>query len=279
MAKSATARGVKIPLAMETGLFSWPSGTYTPIVDPGAGVRWSFGLTLAGEVEDLREDGRSIFQKGDFVLMKPGARHGWRVPENGRPWRCVWFIFDALPEWFSLLDLPEFAPGHCLVRLGGRMEERRVRHAFLEAHRHLTDRASALTTRLANNAMERGFLWVNAAHSMSEAKSDIDTRVTRATLFIRRRLGETVSLSDIAESAGVSASRLLSLFKQHVNLAPMEYLERERLRRAGDLLANSGLSVKQIAAQCGYSNQRYFATRFKAGTGNTPSQARANIQR
>lgn len=259
----------------EAGYYTYPPGSRSQEIDPGAGVRWSFAFVLAGEVEDIRRDGRTTFVKGDFCLMKPGARHGWKVPDRGRPWRVVWFVLDPPPEWLPLMNLPEFAPGHVLVRLGGCPEEREVARAFLEAHRHLTALSSPLALRLAANAIECGLLWVNAVATANLSEPGLDLRLSRAMSHVRQNLSSFLTLPDLAHAAQASPSCLLALFKKSLHLTPMEFVERERIQRATGLLTRSGLSIKEIAFACGYSDQRYFSTRYKSVAGISPSSQRS----
>lgn len=47
-----------------------------------------------------------------------------------------------------------------------------------------------------------------------------------------------------------------------------------RIETACNLLKNTNLSLKEISAKVGYSNQYYFSSCFKKKTGQTPSSYR-----
>jgi len=258
---------------LSAGCQSHPPGMSSPIIDPGIGTLWNFGFTLDGGMEDIREDGISLVRRGDFALMKPGARHGWRVPMGGRPWRVVWFIFQAPPEWLPLLDFPEYAPGQSLVSLAGTKEERSVGRAFAEAYGHWSEGRS-LASRFTRNSIERGLLGIRSVADLDGGRDTTDPRLTKAVSYLRRNLAEPLTLDQIAVAAGLSVSRLTVLFTKHLGHTPMSYLEHERMGRAADLLVGAGLSIKEIAFACGYSDQRYFATRFRHIHGHPPSAVR-----
>jgi len=249
-----------------------PGGSST-IVDPGRGILWTFSFTLGGVVEDIREDGTSLVHRGDFSLMKPGARHGWRVPPKGRPWRVVWFLIQPPPELLPLLDFPEHAPGHSLVSLAGRKEERPVGRAFVEAFQHWSE-DRPLASRFTHNAIERGLLLIRSAAAPDGGRDATDPRLAKAVSYLRLNLAQAVTLDQIAETAGLSVSRLTALFSKHLGRTPINFLEHERMNRAADLVAGSGLSMKEISFACGYSDQRYFATRFRQTHGCPPSAFR-----
>ncbi len=68
-------------------------------------------------------------------------------------------------------------------------------------------------------------------------------------------------------------------FKKHYGVSPIQYLINRRMEYAKHLLNTSGMSVKQIAYQCGFENEYYFSRIFKKLTGYSPSQYRAMLGR
>ncbi|GAA5186537.1 hypothetical protein GCM10023322_33000 [Rugosimonospora acidiphila] len=64
------------------------------------------------------------------------------------------------------------------------------------------------------------------------------------------------------------------LFTQHVGLAPMNFLARTRAERAALLLTHSTLPAAQVGAAVGWADPTYFARRFRALVGLTPSEYR-----
>jgi len=84
-----------------------------------------------------------------------------------------------------------------------------------------------------------------------------------------------VNLADVAAEAHLSVSRFCELFRVQVGLAPHQFLQKQRLERAKDLLENSPHSIKSIAAQVGYDNPFHFSLRFKRHTGQSPRAYRA----
>ena len=58
----------------------------------------------------------------------------------------------------------------------------------------------------------------------------------------------------------------------------IEYLTEVRLRNARELLKDSGLSIKEICAESGYSDPNYFSRIFKKYEGVTPSEFRERLR-
>lgn len=92
--------------------------------------------------------------------------------------------------------------------------------------------------------------------------------------FVRRRYGEAISLEDAAQQAGVSASYLSRVFKEKTGSGFSEYLTQVRIEESQRLLSMTSLSVKEIAMQVGYPDEKYYAKLFKKMTGIKPSDYR-----
>ena len=258
---------------IQYGLNKFSPGKSVPLCNPCNRYLWSFALTLVGRAKQQRKDGYSIWGPGDLSIIKPFGMHGWRVLE-GSDWKVIYFLLEPEPEWTALLDLPEITPGSgcCLVKLKGHPEEKHVRHAMLEAYAYLTGGSRPVDHRLAANAITRALLWVNRVANPS--RSTLDIRLDKALTHIRKNIGLQLSLASIAKAAGISASLLYLLFMQEYKIPPMAYVENERIKTASEMLKHSCFSIKEITLQCGYSDQRYFASRFKHHRGCSPTQYR-----
>jgi AraC-like DNA-binding protein len=72
----------------------------------------------------------------------------------------------------------------------------------------------------------------------------------------------------------VSYSWFRHTFTAHTGLGPHQYLLELRLVRARSLLAETDLSVKEIATQTGFEDEFYFSRLLRQKFGITPSQWR-----
>jgi AraC family transcriptional regulator of arabinose operon len=123
------------------------------------------------------------------------------------------------------------------------------------------------------NALEELLLWCDTQNPRS-AESKLDPRVLDAMNFMCRSLDRKLTLDDVADAGGLSASRLSHLFKLQVGATPQQFLEQQRLNRAMQLLEMTPLSIKEIARQVGFDNPFYFTLRFKRHTGKSPREYR-----
>jgi AraC family transcriptional regulator of arabinose operon len=242
---------------------------------PGKG-EWNIGYTLSGASREILPQGETRENPRDFMVLKPGGMHAWEVPRNAKePWSVVWFVFKPKPDWLPLLDLPEEFPHFSRLPLAGRKHAGMIRRALLQAHRF-----ASLPSRdgqaLAMNAIERALLWLQV--EFAETRTRLDPRVRAAMQLFTRRLSEPPAIPEAAAACGLSPSRLGGLFLAATGQSPRAWLEQARLQHASDLLATTGLPVKLVAADCGYKDQRHFATRFRRHFGRTPGQCRRQEQ-
>ncbi|GAB4227372.1 MAG: AraC family transcriptional regulator [Elainellaceae cyanobacterium] len=99
-------------------------------------------------------------------------------------------------------------------------------------------------------------------------------RLKKAIDYINTHLDQNLKLSEIAAVIGMSQYYFCRLFKQSVGLSPYQYLTKQRIKRAKQLLKTLDLSIADIALQCGFSNQSQLTKHFKQQTGTTPKAYR-----
>ncbi len=107
----------------------------------------------------------------------------------------------------------------------------------------------------------------------------MEHRVRRAIALAEKSLHEGWSPAKLAAMVNLSPSRLHQLFKEETGMPPARYLRRLRLRRAKELLETTGLSVKQVMAGVGLSDESHFVRDFKKSCGVTPARYRERFRR
>jgi AraC family transcriptional regulator of adaptative response / methylphosphotriester-DNA alkyltransferase methyltransferase len=95
--------------------------------------------------------------------------------------------------------------------------------------------------------------------------------------LIDTHLEEHITLKELFEPIPFSYEHFIRVFKSVHGITPREYEVQERLARSKDLLANSHLSVTEVAHELGYSSSQHFSADFKKRTGVTPSSYKAEV--
>jgi AraC family transcriptional regulator len=103
-------------------------------------------------------------------------------------------------------------------------------------------------------------------------------RLKRVFDYIDNHLSARVSLSDLAAVAGLSRMHFASQFRAATGLRPHEYLLRQRIQRADELLRTSTMAIVEIALAVGFQTQAHFTTVFKRIVGSTPRQWRNSYE-
>jgi AraC-like DNA-binding protein/ligand-binding sensor protein len=96
--------------------------------------------------------------------------------------------------------------------------------------------------------------------------------VEQAIGYMRDRLDQPLSLSEVASAVAVSPRHFARLFKQATGQTPVEFLIDLRLERAKELLKVPDNRVTDVCNEVGYSSLSYFVRLFKRRFGVTPGK-------
>lgn len=105
-----------------------------------------------------------------------------------------------------------------------------------------------------------------------------EARVKSMLRWMEERLGEPITLPDIARQANICPRACQKAFQRYLHCSPMEYLQRRRVFAAAERLALTDQPVTAIALDCGFSSPSYFSKQFKAQTGVSPMEYRSSAQ-
>jgi AraC-like DNA-binding protein len=96
----------------------------------------------------------------------------------------------------------------------------------------------------------------------------------RVREHVETNLEGTISLHDLATTAGLSTSHFARAFKQSEGTSPHKYVMSRRLQQALQLLAETELPLSEIASATGFADQSHFSRQFRRFVGITPSSYR-----
>ena len=98
--------------------------------------------------------------------------------------------------------------------------------------------------------------------------------VKRAVAYLHQNYSHSLTRWEIAEAIGVSENYLSRVFNQELGLSPWDYLNRFRISQAKELFRRTRDSVKNVASQVGFNDQKYFSRIFHKLTGLSPNEFR-----
>lgn len=116
--------------------------------------------------------------------------------------------------------------------------------------------------------------YITLSNALPSAKPSF---AEQAKEYIRKNMGKKIGIPDICKNLNCSKSTLLTTFKKKYGITVNAYLTELRIERAAALLHNEKLSVAEIAAEVGFSDQSYFSKVFSAKHGISPTEYRRNL--
>jgi AraC family transcriptional regulator of arabinose operon len=169
------------------------------------------------------------------------------------------------PEFFAragfpldtVVTVPDQSEAEELLRLIGR-EEMGISHRREE---YMDMLIKMLIMKLADGIGSNP-----AGESISVHGSAFDS--LRAELYANA--GSFGSVSQLAKRVNLSPSHFQQLYKERFGVSCYDDLLSARIKAAQYYLKNTALTVKEIAALCGYENDVCFMRLFKRKTGLTP---------
>jgi AraC family transcriptional regulator of adaptative response / DNA-3-methyladenine glycosylase II len=98
--------------------------------------------------------------------------------------------------------------------------------------------------------------------------------ISRALTLIARGEFDDAGIEGLAERLGIGARQLRRLFERHVGASPRSVLQTQRILFAKQLIAETSLSMTQVALAAGFGSVRRFNHVFLSSYGRSPSQLR-----
>jgi len=105
--------------------------------------------------------------------------------------------------------------------------------------------------------------------------SEMQWIVRKAMAYIHKHYAEPFSRQDMARQLGLSERYLTRCFHKELNITPVEYLNRYRLKEAKAMLG-TGANVTETAMAVGFSSVSYFTRLFEKELGVSPGLYRHN---
>ncbi|MFT4094632.1 MAG: AraC family transcriptional regulator [Niabella sp.] len=96
------------------------------------------------------------------------------------------------------------------------------------------------------------------------------TRINFIFNYIQQHLTDKISVDMLSKKAYLSRNLFFKWFKEQVGITPLEYINRERIKMAKQLLADRAISISDVSLQCGFNDVNYFVRLFRKSEGITP---------
>ncbi len=213
--------------------------------------------TVEGEARPLAAD--------DWVWVPAWSRRGWAARRGGC--ELCWCEFTTDPV--------EVPPGFYRVPAAGKVVAAKM--AALARGWSAEGELAALRREAELKALAAEF-WSRARPA--EAAREAGPRhpeVARAAAWLREHFARPDALEAVYEGLRLSPNHFRLLFRRQTGETVQAMLARLRLRRARYLVAETRLSVKEIAAECGFADPLYFSNHYRRFWGRSPRADRGGV--
>jgi AraC-like DNA-binding protein len=199
----------------------------------------------------------------------PNVPHEYYALEE--PWTTWWVTFSgyAVKDFAAAMKLEDY-----FVFYVNNMDRLNLLHH--DIHTSVANAGLSSTVDASCN-LYKFFLGLRSCISTESRKTGEykSNQLQPVLVYLEDHYDSDITLSDMANIAGVSQQHLCRLFKQTFHMRPFEYLARCRIQNAKALLTSmDNLVLKEIASKIGFNDVSYFCSVFKQYEGMTPIEFR-----
>ncbi len=238
---------------------------------------------IEGGAHQLRCRGTThLARPGSILALDPGEIHGTEpVGTSGWSYRMFYLRRDVLSHFLSV---PESRLS-MLAFEAPIIDDPALAQALLAVHRQLTDPVTEadMGMRVQLRAMTRALRRLFTEHCDARPARRTGAGAHHVAVhevrdYIHGHVTSSISLSTLAEIAGMSPFHLIRLFRREFDVSPYAYVKQLRVSCAQDLL-RSGMNVTGAAYAAGFSDQSHLTRSFKQVLGVTPGAFARAISR
>ncbi|MGB8772354.1 MAG: RpiB/LacA/LacB family sugar-phosphate isomerase [Candidatus Korobacteraceae bacterium] len=99
-------------------------------------------------------------------------------------------------------------------------------------------------------------------------------RLQRVFAHVRENIAQELAVADMAQVVGMSQYYFSKLFKLSTGTTPHQYVMRQRVERAQEILRGGRTPLAEVATHVGFETQSHFTSVFRRLSGVTPKHYR-----
>jgi AraC family transcriptional regulator len=99
-------------------------------------------------------------------------------------------------------------------------------------------------------------------------------RLRRIEELVHAKIEDELSLRELAQSVDLSTAHFSRMFRESTGETPHQFLLRQRVERAKEMLRSAEARVMDVAVACGFKTQQHFAQVFRHVCGASPTEYR-----
>ncbi|WP_261302015.1 helix-turn-helix domain-containing protein [Paenibacillus andongensis] len=221
---------------------------------------WLLTFTLEGEGYFNNSGNVRNCKPGDLTLLKPETPQHYGTKKD-HVWHFAWVHFPSIFTETNLLPDEELL----ILTIESDSIRERIHRAF---------------TRILEDSRERGDYWFDLCCSSlreillitaQKTNKKVDARIEEVLHLLSQQMRQPIRVEDLAQTVGLSPSRLSHLFKASTGYSIIDTLNRMRIQQAVLMLEHTGRSASEVCYDVGFQNYNHFTNQFRKWYGMNPS--------
>ena len=213
----------------------------------------------------------NLVETGQGFLIKPGHMEEYHADPQD-PWELLWVVSEDP-------DMEKLFPSFGADPVTGIFT-----YDYAGAVRHCADALCLLPQRVVSPAeLLELFLSVYKHQQQKSLHAPEQTKtqgyVAFALEYIHMNYQSQISIQELTQLLGVSQPYLFRVFKAQTGKSPKQYLGDYRLLQAKKLLAETDISIGEVAASVGYADPLAFSKFFSGRQGCAPQHYRQKTKK
>lgn len=247
----------------------------------------------SGSAQHVTVEAPRRLRPGDLIVIRPQVWHGYRQTQRLCIINCLFDkrVVQRLNPWLA------HVPG--TLELYRQPSRRTRREAPLVLHLRPSQRPALIQAleRILVEQRDKSPGWEAAAGAalldvlvqtarcfaqespaqQARLSNITDQVVLESVSYLEERYNQPISLTALAQRAGMSAPYLSRCFSRRMGMGVVEFVHLLRCEEACRLLLCSNQSIGRIATVVGYQEIAYFSRCFRRHTGQSPRAYRQRV--
>lgn len=235
---------------------------------------------LDGELEVRLNNKEYLAHKGDIVFVNPETIHG-AIPK-GCEYECLIFHMDFLdvPTNSCRFFIESVLHNEFMIKDFNLCGDSAIHSAVDDVIEAMKHKSSGYKFKVIGYLYELlGVIVDNHLYKPTSGDSTLYNdknipKLKKILTYLRQNYDKQLTLTDMAQAAGMSPKYFCYFFKEMTGKTPVEYLKGFRIEKASRKLLNTDASVTDIAFACGFNDLSYFIKTFKSVKNVSPAKFR-----
>ena len=211
-------------------------------------------------------------KRGDGFLITPGSKI-MHLSDSHDPWNLCWVGFhgEKVAQYLRRAHLDE---NNLIFRY---TKDNLIEMTIENIYDKIRFTDFSHLTLVGYLYVLLGALIDNSEHK-SPAKISI-SHFEKAVRYIKLNIRAPLTVDGIADELNIVPSQLYRSFMANCGVSPKQYVDRQKMKKACELMEKTDLSCVEIAAYLGYEYETHFFKTFKKIMNMKPSEYKKQIKR